>query len=53
MATKQSQPIGIELAKRRIITEDDLKKRYLSMTRNPFIRFVIRHTFDEIPHFIV
>ena len=26
MAIKQSQPIGIELAKRRLITEDDIEK---------------------------
>lgn len=39
-------------SKERIITEEDLEKRYTSMTRNPLIKFVIEHTFDKNIHFI-
>lgn len=34
-------------SKGRIILENDLKKRYTSMTKNPLIRFVIKHIFDK------
>lgn len=34
-------------SKERIITENDLKKRYSCMTRNPLIKFIIKNTFDS------
>ena len=38
--------------KERGITENDLKKRYSSMTRNPLIKFIIKNTFDSNINFI-
>lgn len=34
-------------SKERIITENDLKKRYSCMTRNPLMKFLIKNTFDS------
>lgn len=39
-------------SKERIITEDDLKKRYSCMTRNPLMKFIIKNTFDNNINFI-
>lgn len=39
-------------SKERVITENDLKKRYSCMTRNPLIKFVIKNTFDSNINFI-
>lgn len=38
--------------KERVITENDLKKRYSSMTRNPLMKFIIKNTFDNDINFI-
>lgn len=38
--------------KERIVTENDLKKRYSCMTRNPLIKFIIKNTFDSNINFI-
>lgn len=39
-------------SKERVITENDLKKRYSCMTRNPLIKFIIKNTFDSNINFI-
>lgn len=39
-------------SKEKIITENDLKKRYSCMTRNPFMKFIIKNTFDNNINFI-
>ena len=39
-------------SKERVITENDLKKRYSYMTRNPLIKFIIKNTFDSNINFI-
>lgn len=39
-------------SKERIITENDLKKRYSCMTRNPLIKIIIKNTFDSNINFI-
>lgn len=39
-------------SKERIITENDLKKRYSRMTRNPLMKFIIKNTFDSNINFI-
>lgn len=39
-------------SKERIITEDDLKKRYSCMTRNPLMKFIIKNIFDNDINFI-
>jgi len=39
-------------SKERIITENDLKKRYSCMTKNPLIKFIIKNTFDSNINFI-
>ena len=39
-------------SKERIITENDLKKRYSCMTRNPLMKFIIKNTFDNDINFI-
>lgn len=39
-------------SKERIITENDLKKRYSCMTRNPLMKFIIKNSFDNNINFI-
>lgn len=39
-------------SKERIITENDLKKRYSCMTRNPLMKFIIKNSFDSNINFI-
>ena len=39
-------------SKERVITENDLKKRYSCMTRNPLMKFIIKNTFDNNINFI-
>lgn len=39
-------------SKERIITENDLKKRYSCMTRNQLMKFIIKNTFDSNIKFI-
>lgn len=39
-------------SKERVITENDLKKRYSCMTKNPLIKFIIKNTFDSNINFI-
>lgn len=39
-------------SKERVVTENDLKKRYSCMTRNPFMKFIIKNTFDNNINFI-
>lgn len=39
-------------SKERIITGNDLKKRYSCMTRNPFMKFIIKNLFDNNINFI-
>lgn len=39
-------------SKERVVTENDLKKRYSCMTRNPLIKFIIKNTFDSNINFI-
>ena len=39
-------------SKERVITENDLKKRYSCMTRNPMIKLIIKNTFNNNINFI-
>lgn len=39
-------------SKERVVTENDLKKRYSCMTRNPLIKFIIKNTFNSNINFI-
>ena len=39
-------------SKERVITENDLKKRYSCMTRNPLMKFIIKNSFDNNINFI-
>lgn len=39
-------------SKERVVTENDLKKRYSCMTRNLLIKFIIKNTFDSNINFI-
>ena len=39
-------------SKERVITENDLQKRYSCMTGNPLMKFIIKNTFDNNINFI-
>lgn len=39
-------------SKERVVTENDLKKRYSCMTRNQLMKFIIKNTFDSNINFI-